>query len=248
MKTIVLASASPRRREILKNLGLSFEVLSADVDETSDERDPARLCELLAARKGEAAVSRLAREARDLSGLLVIASDTVVAVDAPAASVGSARAAAGKEPDKEPSAAGLSSVSGLSFSEKTADFDYTVCKNSSFEILGKPADAADARRMLRLLSGRPHRVVSGVYLWMNGVSAVSHDVTEVVFDRLSDDEIDRYIASGEPFGKAGAYAVQGLASSFVSGIRGDYFNVVGLPVHRMCALFRETFPNEPPLV
>ena len=205
MKQIILASASPRRREILKNLGLSFEVLAAEVDESSDERDPERLSELLAARKGDAVLDRLRAEGRDLSDLLIIASDTVVAV-----------------------------------APENAD---TVC-----EILGKPRDEGDAKRMLSLLSGKSHRVVSGIYLWYRGTRAVSHDVTEVVFDRLSSETIDRYLASGEPFGKAGAYAIQGRASSFISGIRGDYFNVVGLPVHQMCALFRKTFPNEPPLV
>ena len=205
MKQIILASASPRRREILKNLGLSFEVVAAEVDESSDERDPGRLSELLAARKGDAVLDRLRGEGRDLSDLLIIASDTVVAVDS-----------------------------------ENAD---TGC-----EILGKPRDAEDAKRMLSLLSGKSHRVVSGIYLWYRGTRAVSHDVTEVVFDRLSSGDIDRYVASGEPFGKAGAYAIQGRASAFISGIRGDYFNVVGLPVHQMCALFRKTFPNEPPLV
>lgn len=205
MKQIILASASPRRREILKNLGLSFEVLAAEVDESSDERDPERLSELLAARKGDAVLDRLRGEGRDLSDLLIIASDTVVAV-----------------------------------TPENAD---TVC-----EILGKPRDAEDAKQMLSLLSGKSHRVVSGIYLWYRGTRAVSHDVTEVFFDHLSSETIDRYVDSGEPFGKAGAYAIQGRASAFISEIHGDYFNVVGLPVHKMCALFRKTFPNEPPLV
>lgn len=212
MKQIILASASPRRREILKNLGLSFEVLAAEVDESSDERDPKRLSELLAARKGDAVLDRLRAEGRDLSDLLIIASDTVVAVDS-----------------------------------KNAKNDNTV-RNFVPEILGKPRDEGDAKRMLSLLSGKSHRVVSGIYLWYRGTRAVAHDATEVVFDRLSSEDIDRYITSGEPFGKAGAYAIQGRASAFISGIRGDYFNVVGLPVHQMCALFRKTFPNEPPLV
>ena len=202
IQSVVLASASPRRREILQNLGLRFEVLAADVDETCTERDPARLCEVLAARKGEAVRARLAAEGRDLSKTLVIASDTVVAV-----------------PDGDGDAA-------------TAD------------ILGKPRDAADARRMLALLSGRTHRVVSGIWIALGGASAVSHDVTEVVFDRLTAGQIDRYVASGEPFGKAGAYAIQGHAAPFIAAIRGDYFNVVGLPVHRLATLCRETFGKE----
>lgn len=198
MKQIILASASPRRREILHTLGLNFEVLAADVDETCEETDPARLCEILASRKGEATVEKLRAAGRDVRDTLVIASDTVVAVG----------------------------------------------EGETAEILGKPRSAADARRMLSLLSGREHRVLSAIWLWMNGVSAVSHDVTSVFFDPLTPAQIDRYLATGEPFGKAGAYAIQGMASPFISGIRGDYFNVVGLPVHRMATLFAETFPNE----
>ena len=202
MRKIILASASPRRREILQNLGLTFDVVVADVDETSDERDPSSLCELLAARKGNATVEKLRASGADLTDTLVIASDTVVAA-----------------------------MSG-----------------GAIEILGKPRDGEDAARMLALLSGRTHRVMSGIWLWMNGVSAVSHDVTEVVFDPLAPDAIERYIATKEPFGKAGAYAIQGYASSFIAGIQGDYFNVVGLPVHRMCSLFRTAFPKEGELI
>ncbi len=109
------------------------------------------------------------------------------------------------------------------------------------EILGKPRDAEDARRMLRLLSGKTHRVVSGVYLLFNEREAVSHAVTEVTFAPMTEEDIELYLRSGEPFGKAGAYAIQGLASVWIREIRGDYFNVVGLPVNRMCELFFETF-------
>ena len=190
----ILASASPRRREILERLGLDFTVFPADVDESSDERDPERLCEELSRRKGEEAIRRLIAMGQDPGDRLVIASDTVVAVDG--------------------------------------------------EILGKPRDEADARRMLRLLSGRSHRVVSGIFLSKGGRSAVSHTVTEVTFAPLSDRDIDRYLASGEPFGKAGAYAVQGLASVWIREIRGDYFSVVGLPVNRLCELYRATFGGD----
>ena len=98
--------------------------------------------------------------------------------------------------------------------------------------------------MLSMLSGRRHEVVSGIWLCRDGLEAVSHAVTSVEFAPLTDPEITSYIASGEPFGKAGAYAIQGLASSFIRGIDGDYFNVVGLPVNRMCDLYRSTFGGE----
>lgn len=109
------------------------------------------------------------------------------------------------------------------------------------EILGKPADAEDAKRMLRMLQGRVHRVVSGIYLMLDGKEAVSHAVTEVEFAPMTDGQIEYYIGTGEPFGKAGAYAIQGIASAWIRGIRGDYFNVVGLPVNRLCELFCEKF-------
>lgn len=194
MRTCILASGSPRRREILSHLGLPFEVFVTDVEETADETDPAELAEMLSRRKGRAALDSLRALRRDVSGKLLIASDTTVCIDG--------------------------------------------------EILGKPRDAEDARRMLTALSGRRHEVVSGIYLSLDGREAVSHAVTGVEFAPLTDREIDAYIRSGEPYGKAGAYAIQGLAAAFVRGIRGDYFNVVGLPVNRMCELYRETYGEE----
>lgn len=98
------------------------------------------------------------------------------------------------------------------------------------EILAKPIDADDARRMLRLLSGRRHEVLTGVCLLRGGAAFCDCAATEVVFAPLSEREIAEYVASGEPMDKAGAYAIQGLASKFVERIDGDYFNVMGLPV------------------
>jgi septum formation protein len=98
------------------------------------------------------------------------------------------------------------------------------------EILAKPIDAADARRMLSLLSGRRHEVLTGVCLLRDGAAVCDCATTEVVFAPLSEREISEYVASGEPMDKAGAYAIQGLASKFVERIDGDYFNVMGLPV------------------
>jgi septum formation protein len=98
------------------------------------------------------------------------------------------------------------------------------------EVLEKPSDAADARRMLALLSGRTHEVITGICLRIGFRSVVDAAVTRVMFSLLTADEIDAYVASGEPMDKAGAYAIQGLASKFIERIEGDYFNVVGLPV------------------
>ena len=188
---IILASQSPRRREILSALGLSFEIITSDADESTDERDPAAFVEILSRRKGEAVRDRLLREGRDLFDTLIISSDTVVAIDG--------------------------------------------------EILGKPADREEACAMLRRYSGRSHRVVSGVCLIKGDTVAVSHEETLVDFDEMSEEQIADYVDRFPPYDKAGAYAIQGAASAYIKGIRGDYFNVVGLPVYRMCRLYFEKF-------
>ena len=111
------------------------------------------------------------------------------------------------------------------------------------EILAKPADAADARRMLVRLSGRRHEVLTGICLRRGGHAIRDYATTGVVFAALSDREIDEYVASGEPMDKAGAYAIQGLASKFVERIEGDYFNVMGLPVALVYRLLRGSLFN-----
>ena len=191
MRECILASASPRRKEILKNLGVEFEIFVTDVDESCEICDPALLAGELAARKGRAARERLKDLRKDTQGKVLIASDTTVSIDG--------------------------------------------------QILGKPADETDARRMLNLLQGRSHSVVSGIYLNLDGKEAVSHSVTRVEFAPMTDADVDFYIQTGEPFGKAGAYAIQGIASAWIRGIVGDYFNVVGLPVNEMCELFFKNF-------
>lgn len=185
----ILASKSPRRREILANLGVSFDVVCADVDESDNATDPRVLVERLSARKGEAVRDLLLRQGRLDDDTVIISSDTVVCLDG--------------------------------------------------EILGKPRDKEDAHRMLTALSGRAHEVVSGISLIAGNRTCVAHEVTEVVFDRLDPDVLERYLNTDEPYDKAGAYAVQGFASTWISGLRGCYFNVVGLPVHRLCLLHEE---------
>lgn len=190
-KHYVLASKSPRRSEILQNLGIRFAVVTAETDETSALADPERLVEELSRRKGEAVLALL-RERGELSpDTVVLASDTVVALEG--------------------------------------------------EILGKPRDRADAERMLRALSGRRHKVISGVCLLSESGAGVSHEVTEVEFDEIPEASLARYLDSAEPYDKAGAYAIQGMASAWIKGIHGCYFNVVGLPVHRLNLLHREIF-------
>lgn len=190
--TYILASGSPRRREMLAHLGLDFRVCVADADEESDERDGAALVELLSARKARAVYDRLTRAGEWSSETVIIAADTVVV-------------------------------------------------DPNGEILGKPRDERDAARMLRTLSGHTHRVISGVAVMLGERLVTSHEVTQVSFSPLDDALIARYIASGEPMDKAGAYGIQDTAALWISGIKGDYFNVVGLPVHRLEMLLQQNF-------
>lgn len=195
---IILASGSPRRREILENLGLKFEISVADADERSDELDPCKRVMALAAIKGRATLENLRgngadklREGDALHDTLIIACDTLVYAHG--------------------------------------------------EFLGKPRDEADAKRMLLSLSDSEHEVISGIYLYLNGKEITRAASTAVVFDRMSEEDVDRYVEGGEPMDKAGAYAVQGKAAAYIRGIRGDYFNVVGLPVNLLRNTLRECF-------
>ena len=182
---LVLASASPRRAQLLRDAGIAFEVRPADVDET--------------VRAGETPQSYVRRVAREkvlkvseaLGERVVLAADTIVVVDG--------------------------------------------------EILGKPQDALDARRMLMRLSGRTHAVLTGVCLLIPSAVSMSCEVctTMVELDLLTAEDIDWYVSTGEPLDKAGAYAIQGLASRFVTRIDGSYSNVVGLPVSLVYCLCKE---------
>ena len=182
---LILASASPRRKALLRDAGISFQARSS-----ADEPPP---------RQGESPIAYARRAARakalDVAasqprGTLVLGADTIVVL--------------GKE------------------------------------ILGKPRDARDAARMLRKLSGRVHRVITGVCLVRarHHVVALRHSVTLVRFRKLNESEIRRYIRTREPLGKAGAYAIQERASKFVTRIDGCYFNVVGLPVPLVYEMLR----------
>lgn len=185
----ILASASPRRKEILENLGLLFEVITSDADETCTLSDPALLTQELSRRKGEAVREALLSKGALGDDALIIASDTVVCCDG--------------------------------------------------EILGKPRDKADAERMIRMLSGKAHTVTSGVALLCGGEVYTDSATTKVFFDELDEAFISEYIASDEPYDKAGAYAIQGKAAPVISGIEGCYFNVVGLPVNCLARLAKK---------
>ena len=209
---LILASASPRRQELLRNAGIPFEVQPADIDETPLDDEVPRECAVRLAREKALAVSRTRpRE-------YVLGADTIVVVDE--------------------------------------------------MILGKPSDADDAARILRLLSGRTHDVITGVCLagpvaskndtriaaspestneslttgnrqLATAFERTASETTLVTMSNLSDEEIHEYVSTGEPMDKAGAYAIQGMASRWIPRIEGDYSNVVGLPVALVCRMLRE---------
>jgi len=175
---IVLASGSPRRRELLTQLGVSFEWVAPDIDETPhDGEEPRAYVRRLAAAKAAAL---------DAGDALVIAADTTVDLDG--------------------------------------------------EILGKPADAVDAARMLRALSGRTHRVHTGVAVRRAARSAIEVATTFVTMIPIGDTQLRWYVGTGEPLDTAGAYAVQGAGGVLVQRIRGSVSNVVGLPLHLVARL------------
>jgi septum formation protein len=176
MQTLILASSSPRRKELLENLQLSFEVSGSDVDESfSEEWTPEEIVMNLAQRKSK----HIAEQ--NLSAY-VIGSDTVVVIDG--------------------------------------------------QVLGKPKNHSEAIQMLKRLSGRTHSVYTGVSIYAPDRHVEFYEKTDVVFWELTDDEINGYVNTGEPFDKAGAYGIQGFGSMLVKKIDGDYFSVVGLPVAR----------------
>jgi septum formation protein len=182
---LILASSSPRRRELLTQAGISFCVESIDIDESH--------------RSGETPIAYTLRLAREKAEAIFVAHPT-------------------------------STVLG-------AD-TIVVC---DAEILGKPADAADAARMLRLLSNRSHQVITGVAILSPQGTVTRAETTTVVMREILEKEIETYIATGEPMDKAGAYAIQGGAAKFVVQIEGDYTNIVGLPV----ALVQKLLQNQP---
>jgi septum formation protein len=179
---LILASASPRRAELLRNAGIAFSLEPAHVPEQVKMGEtPLVYSQRLARDKAQAIFHRHRQSA-------VLGADTVVVVDQ--------------------------------------------------HLLEKPADPQDAARMLRLLSGRTHQVITGVCLLSPGFERTEAEITQVTFDAFSNEEIAEYVRSGEPMDKAGAYAIQGMASRWARRIEGCYFNVVGLPVPRVYRMLR----------
>ena len=184
--SIILASQSPRRKELLGLFHVPFEIRVADIDESMDPEKPA-FDEV--ARVSRLKALAVPREKEDV----VIAADTIV-----------------------------------------------VCAG---QVLGKPRDEADAVRMLSLLSGRDHQVMTGMTVLRGNRRVTVTEVTDLHFRDLTDGEITRYVAGGEPMDKAGSYGIQGGAALFCTGMHGDYYNVMGLPVCRLRLILGELAPE-----
>jgi len=182
---VILASQSPRRRELLTLIGIAHEVMPADINEDVRAGElPRAYTERLAREKAAAIESRVANETRTI----VIAADTTVVLNG--------------------------------------------------DILGKPTDAADARTMIRRLAGRSHTVMTGIAVARGGRVESAVEEVGVTFRELSDDEIARYVATGEPMDKAGAYGIQGWGATIVERVDGDYFSVMGLGLRRVVELMK----------
>lgn len=186
---VILASGSPRRKELLALTGVEYEIITSDVDETPTKTEPTEIVRELSKRKGEDVYEKVvaSKKINPSEDNLIVAADTLVFLG-----------------DKR---------------------------------LGKPGNDVNALHMLRELNGKTHDVITGVYLIYthNGEKLTDsfYEKTEVDVYKMSEDEIKAYVATGEPLDKAGAYAIQGNFAKFISGIRGEYSNVVGLPIARL---------------
>ena len=180
---VVLASESPRRKDLLSLIGCNYKAYSPNVDESITEGEtPESACRRLSVLKAKSARVFFAEA-------LIIAADTLVIIDN--------------------------------------------------DIFGKPRDANEAGKLLKMLNGREHRVITGLTILFKDIIMTETETTIVCFRKLSEYDIEAYISTGEFQGKAGAYAIQGYASLFVERIEGDYFNVVGLPLQRLSRMFEK---------
>ena len=189
---LILASKSPRRKEILENLNVKFGIITCETDESTNEKDGERYVKEIALRKGEAVKYMLESQGKLEDDHIILSADTVVV-------------------------------------------------SSDGEIMGKPRDREDAKRMIQAFSGKPHFVISGIALISKSKTIVTSETTTVHFDNVDEADIDQYLNLDEAYDKAGAYAIQGYASLWINGIEGDYFNVVGLPIKKLADTLKSEF-------
>ena len=187
-KKVILASLSPRRKELFSLLGISFTAIPAELDETINNEAPQTQAMQNALRKAQIVKDKVNKDA------LVVSADTLVALNN--------------------------------------------------HILGKPADAEEAGKFLRLLSGRSHSVYTGICIYYNDLAEINYEQTFVTFAELSEAEINSYIATGEPLDKAGAYRIQGFGAQFITKVEGCYFNVMGFPIRLFYDMLKSNLGKE----
>ena len=187
-KKVILASLSPRRKELFSLLGISFTAIPAELEETINNEAPQTQAMQNALRKAQIVKDKVNKDA------LVVSADTLVALNN--------------------------------------------------HILGKPADAEEAGKFLRLLSGRSHSVYTGICIYYNDLANINYEQTFVTFAELSDAEINSYIATGEPLDKAGAYGIQGFGAQFITKVEGCYFNVMGFPIRLFYDMLKSNLGKE----
>ncbi len=222
-KKIILASASPRRRELLTQIGLDFEVVVSETEEKITSTEPAKVVEELSAQKAEAVWEKLCS--------MTASQGSVTNAERLDEGSGVSRTDEGSEVFEPEQTSGETAMTDT----LVLGADTVVACDG--KILGKPADTEAAAAMLTMLQGRGHEVYTGVTILYeeNGErkTLTFHEKTIVHFYPMTDAQIREYVATGDPMDKAGAYGIQGLCARYISGIVGDYNNVVGLPVGRV---------------
>ena len=222
-KKIILASASPRRRELLSQIGLDFEVVVSETEEKITSTEPAKVVEELSAQKAEAVWEKLCS--------MTTSQGSVTNAERLEEGSGVSRTDEGSKVFDPEQKSGKSTITDII----VLGADTVVACDG--KILGKPADTEAAVAMLTMLQGRGHEVYTGVTILYeeNGErkTLTFHEKTTVHFYPMTDAQIREYVATGDPMDKAGAYGIQGLCARYISGIAGDYNNVVGLPVGRV---------------
>ena len=244
-KKIILASASPRRRELLTQIGLEFEVVVSETEEKITSTEPAKVVEELSAQKAQAVWGwmHLQTDTDDNADARILNKnvepcDIQISVDSAEACGGSLSDNAEKCADRTQE---YHNVRGRGEKKAAAQANIVIGADTVVacdgKILGKPKTVTDAMAMLQLLQGRAHDVYTGVTILYdeNGEQRklTFHEKTTVHFCPMSEEEIREYVATGDPMDKAGAYGIQGFCARYIQGIEGDYNNVVGLPVGRV---------------
>ena len=238
MYKVVLASQSPRRKQLLEQIGVEFDIWPSKKEEVVSSSIPSEVCVELCKQKALDVASQIVsynEEHKDITtaqDILVIGADTIVAMP-----VGIVEA--DENPKNLKTSENVEAAKTLKTSETVEAVKNLKTSETVYEILGKPKTESEAFDMLCKLRNAKHTVFTGVsFVFISKEGRVGeysfYEATDVFFGPIEDDEIKEYIATGEPMDKAGAYGIQGAFAKYIKGINGDFYNVMGLPVSRIC--------------